>query len=465
MPVNNKHYAYTQSKKRWDRCRDTIQGQDAVYARGETYLPRLAEQDDKQYDAYKLRARFLNAMQRTIDGLTGLVMRKDPLITGEFDNIQFNADDTFSTQQYMNGVLEEILSVGRGGTFIDMPEVPEELTVAQAEELKIRPLWSYYQAEDILNWRKNEEDSYVMVSLREYVTRDLEDEFATDQIEQYRVLDLEPETGFYRQRVFNEAGQPIIDPIFPLMNGVNMTSIPFIEHGTFKPPLMDVADNNLHHYRLQADLNHGLHFVALPTPWITGVDPNDAPTSIGPHKMWVFENENAKVGLLEFEGQGLEGISKEITKIEKNMAQLGARMLSDMPTNDETATAAEIRSSAETSALSNIVSDLNEDFGRIAEITLEWITGSVEDEESAIGYNTDLMPRSLDPQSLVALVQTWQAGAITIETLIENLQKGEIVESDVTTEEYVDELEDQLPASKPGVDDVDDDNDGLDDET
>ena len=140
-------------------------------------------------------------------------------------------------------------------------------------------------------------------------------------------------------------------------------------------------------------------------------------------------------------------------------------MLSDMPTNDETATAAEIRSSAETSALSNIVSDLNEDFGRIAEITLEWITGSIEDEESAIGYNTDLMPRSLDPQSLVALVQTWQAGAITIETLIENLQKGEIVESDVTTEEYVDELEDQLPASKPGVDDVDDDNDGLDDET
>lgn len=452
MPVNNKHYAYTQSKKRWDKCRDTIQGQDAIYAKGEVYLPRLDEQEDKQYEAFKMRARFLNAMQRTVEGLTGLVMRKDPLVSGEFEDIEFNSSDTFSTDQYLTMVLEEILSVGRGGTFIDMPEVPEGLTVAQAEEMGIRPLWSFYQAEDILNWRKNEEDSYTLVVLREYVSKDTDDEFSTDQVEQYRVLDIDLETGFYRQRVFDQANSAVEDPIFPMMNGVNMTSIPFIEHGTFKPPLMDVADNNLHHYRLQADLNHGLHFVALPTPWITGVDSADAPTTIGPQKLWVFENENAKVGLLEFEGQGLEGIAKEIVKIEKNMAQLGARMLSDLSAKDETATAAEIRTSAETSALSKIVAGLNEDFERVGEITLEWATGSTEDEDSEISYNTDLLPRSLDAQALIALVQTWQAGGITIETMVENLQQGEIVAADVTTADYVEELMNQLPTNRPGID-------------
>lgn len=458
MPVTNVHFAYAQSKLLWERCRDTIRGQDAVYARGEVYLPRLTEQDDKQYEAYKLRARFLNAMQRTVEGLTGLVMRKDPLVTGEFVDIEFNSADTFSATQYMTMVLDEILSVGRGGTFIDMPDVPEDITVAQAEILKIRPLWSYYQAEDILNWRKNEEDSYVLIVLREYVQRDLDDEFATDQIEQYRVLDID-DTGFYRQRLFDQSGGRDGEDVYPLMNGQKMTEIPFIEHGTFKPPLMDVADNNLHHYRLQADLNHGLHFVALPTPWITGVDPNEAPTTIGPHKLWVFENENAKIGLMEFEGQGLEGISSEIAKIEKNMAQLGARMLSDMAPSEETATAAQIRSSAETSALATIVSDLNEDFERIGEITIEWISGNADDDESEIRYNTDLMPRSLDPQALVGLVQTWQAGGITVETLVENLQRGEIIETDVTTDEYVEELASQKPPTKPGIElPADDDN-------
>jgi hypothetical protein len=382
-------------------------------------------------------------------------MRKDPLVSGVFTEITFNSSNTFSAAEYLLFVLEEIISVGRGGTLVDMPNTGGvEMTVAQAEEAMLRPLWSFYQAEDILNWRKNQEDSYTLVVLREAVPRDVAgDEFTTDDVTQYRVLDIDPETSFYRQRIYQEGGAQIGEEIFPMMNGQKMTEIPFIEHGTFKPPLMDVADNNLHHYRLQADLNHGLHFVALPTPWITGVDTEEAPSSIGPQKLWVFSNENAQVGLLEFEGKGLEGISNEIVKIEKNMAQLGARMLSDLAAKEETATAAEIRTSAETSALSNIVNGLNEDFKRIGEITLEWATGVEEDDESTIEYNTDFLPRSLDSQSLVALVQTWQAGAITIETMVENLQQGEIVAADVTTEDYVEELENQMPPATPGPDD------------
>lgn len=446
MSVETEHPAYTAYKDQWRRCRDTISGQDEVHGAGEKYLPRLTDQDDAQYDSYKMRARFLNAMQRTVEGLTGLVMRKDPIVTGTYED--FLIDVTGMTvQQYMLGTLTEILSVGRGGTYIDFPVSPGGLSVAQAERLAMQPTWSFYPAEDIINWKKNDEAVYTLVVLREYYTKVNNDEFSNEEDVRYRVLDIEPKTQKYRVRVMQQDGSLMSDEVFPKQNGQTMDFIPFIEHGTFKPTLLDVADNNLQHYRLSADHNHGLHYVALPTPYITGIDKNDAPSTIGPQKLWILENQEAKVGLLEFEGQGLQSIKEELAAIEKNMAQLGARMLSDMA-GDETATAANIRNSAETSALSNIVVSLNEDFRIITNITNEWMDG--DSENSEVEYNKDFTPTRIDAQTITVLVAAWQAGSITLETLIENLQAGEIVSGDITAEDYADKLSAELP---PGMSD------------
>ena len=66
MSVDSVNPAYTHYKDRWQRCRDCFEGQDAIQAQGELYLPRLAEQNDDQYDAYKLRAGFFNAFLKAI---------------------------------------------------------------------------------------------------------------------------------------------------------------------------------------------------------------------------------------------------------------------------------------------------------------------------------------------------------------------------------------------------------------
>ena len=61
MPVNSTHPDYDATIAAWERARDVIAGEDAVKARGERYLPRLAEQTDEEYKAYKLRASFYSA--------------------------------------------------------------------------------------------------------------------------------------------------------------------------------------------------------------------------------------------------------------------------------------------------------------------------------------------------------------------------------------------------------------------
>lgn len=55
-----------------------------------------------------------------------------------------------------------------------------------------------------------------------------------------------------------------------------------------------------------------------------------------------------------------------------------------------------------------------------------------------IGINRDFLPNSMTAQDLQALVQSWQAGAISQQTLFSNLQAGDIIASDVT---YDDEKE------------------------
>src|SRR5690606_21487091 len=87
-------------------------------------------------------------------------------------------------------------------------------------------------------------------------------------------------------------------PIFPVRRSVRLDFIPFvfvnasgISAAVSKPPLVDLADVNLSHYRTSADLEHGRHLTALPTPWITGWDGSGGEFRIGSSTAWAIANE------------------------------------------------------------------------------------------------------------------------------------------------------------------------------
>ena len=80
MPVNSTHADYDASAADWSRARDVLNGEDAVKAAGERYLPRLDSQSDDEFAAYKARASFFNATARTAEGYVGLIFRRPPFI-------------------------------------------------------------------------------------------------------------------------------------------------------------------------------------------------------------------------------------------------------------------------------------------------------------------------------------------------------------------------------------------------
>ena len=124
-------------------------------------------------------------------------------------------------------------------------------------------------------------------------------------------------------------------------------------------PLLDLANVCLSHYRSSADLEHGRHFTALPqvrtSQELIQMNTTKAFMS-GQGTAWVIPNEQAKVGFLEFSGQGLGSLERALEQKKKMMAVLGARLL-EGPKGVEAAETARIRQNTETSILGSNGSD------------------------------------------------------------------------------------------------------------
>jgi hypothetical protein len=137
------------------------------------------------------------------------------------------------------------------------------------------------------------------------------------------------------------------------------------------------------------------------------------------------------MGYAEVTGN-FEAIQKNLIMKEKQMAVLGARMLEQQQSSAESGIALQQRSSGEQSQLASMSQIVSAAMTRCLSIFCQWAgqTGDVRYQIS-----TDFIPVALTAQELTALVQSWQAGAISQHTLFDNLQRGEVVANTVTFEE------------------------------
>src|SRR3990172_2420857 len=257
MPVNTPRSEYSANLDRWQRARAAADGSDAVKAMGQRVLPYL--------DSHKSEM--------------GGVMQKEPKLDKVPSAVKDHLEDVtltgVSLSLFASEILHDVLLVGRYGILVDMPA---------GEQADARPYWAPYEAENILSWETDRVDGFTILTrvvLRENdVKRDLRDPFAYAVVTSYRVLELVD--GVYNVTVWAPAGpqnSALVpgETVTPKRRGEPLPYIPFTFCGPCttsgdveKAPLLDLVDVNLSHYRTMADLAHGLHFTALPTPWVSG---------------------------------------------------------------------------------------------------------------------------------------------------------------------------------------------------
>ena len=432
-------------------------------SKGETYLPALSGQDSDRYKAYKTAALWYNATKRTIRAVKGTVLRTEPILNLPAKIEEYARDITLSGMRLLDvieWVLLEVLIPGRGG-----------LVVSWSGD-EGRPKLVRYTAEQITNWRfRRVGDEWLLSELRLREVEkipDTDDPFEDMDVEQYRVMTLDPEgllvVDVYRQmkNAKGEAEWAVVEHVEPERGGMRLEFIPFVFFGPSgtqaeveEPPFLDLADVNYDHYRLDAEHKYGLQKGAMGTVVLTGwelpgTDSSnsdgeegvelDAKIPIGSEYALVNPNAEAKAEILEFTGQGLNPLKEEKEKDEDRMAALGARVLEEPKAGVEAAAAIQMRHSGETSVIADIVSAAEEALNKALGI-FAWWDGLGEDlafpvEELSVQLNRDFTVSHVEHQMLTAMMKGVQSGDIDEKTWFYFLQESELTIPEDTFEEF-----------------------------
>lgn len=467
MPVQDPRKEYEDNTVVWKRMRDVNSGRDAVIKGGEIYTPRLPAATPTGQFSYLKRGNFYNALRRTVTGLVGGIFQKAPRFDVPTRVIPWLDDVTLTHIPMTAFALEtttEVLLMGRMGVLV---ELANETPYGER-----RPYFVSYTAENIINWQTTSvggDDVLSLVVLRESPTQlDERDPFKVDIVEQYRVLALID--GMYTQQLYRRAAEsgdfePYGDLITPLRRGEPLNFIPFeflapsyASVEVKEPPLVDLANICLAHWRNSCDHEQGLHLVALPTPYVSGMKggSDDSVLQIGPSTIWML-SENGKAGMVEFSGAGMSALETALEAKQTQMATLGAKLLEEQPTlAAETATAVLARHAGEHATLRTIAEAMEDNLGRLLRIMGWWegLEARPSDVSASVTLNQDFLQVKAQPQEIQTALMTLQAGEISYATFWNILTEGGWARPNVSAEEERQEISREPEQAPPPAEEV-----------
>ena len=454
MPkVNQAHPMYLENAPIWKRCRVSYEGEDAVKKTGYENLPKLEGQKDDEYDAYKKRSQYPSFLSRVIDSFIGLSLDKEPII-----------EEPAAMDEYLDnigGVGVNELDLVRRSLRHNFTTGRLGMLVGKLDALD-HPHIAIYSAESIINWGDN-----FIVLMETYYGPDPKDEFVQKEYVRYRVLKLK-DSAYYQEIWEGEGSKWEIKEVIEFRDSKNQTIdfIPFefigtdgVDNRISKPSMIDFVNVSMSYYRNSADLEHGLHFTALPWYYVSGVsgsrDQKDETIVIGSSRALKLKDPQAKAGVVEFGGAGLKAIETRMDKKERHMSELGAKILLDHSTGVEAAETKRIRVKADTSLAANVINSV----ARGIENCLRHIANMEGfDSDIDVTINTELMSAEITVEMLNFLLKAIMAGKLSLETFLEVMKTGKLP-ADFAVDEEMERIEAELLTEETDMGDLDDDSD------
>lgn len=395
----------------------------AVKGNVQRFVPKLSGQSQAQYDAYVTRTSYFNVIERTLAALVGALTRRPSTI-----EMVVGDDPTFANvsdeDDFIRMCYADLMMTGRTGILVDFDEVAQ------------RPYLTSYDGMSIINWGS---DFYVLAET--YYAPNPKDRYEQMLMTRFRELFLD-DNGLYAVRIWEQkkttAGNysnvkptyEVVQYIEPMIRGQRLQWIPFVIAGCggknvcSKPLLATLADINIDYFKIAVDIAHGAHFIALPTPYIAGDLQNEQSVIRVGTDEFIHLAPGGQVGYLEFTGAGMNFLMEYSKAKEEQMYSLGSRLLS-YKKGVESSDALQLRLGAEAASLVTIADALEEALSDALYWYNLWMGIDVEPE---VELNKDVSPTMIDPQQITALLTLFQKGVISLDTLLQRLYEGEIVD-------------------------------------
>ena len=431
--------AYALHRPKWQTVRDALEGEVTIKGHNTRYLPMpsamlLAENQSpsfqydneiqpydrhpsQPYSAYKQRARFPEVTDATLRGIIGLIQRNPSAYTDlPYEDFAQNCTkDRKSLQEFELLLNTEVMSVGRAGILAD----PDE------RDGKIKLV--LYKTEAILNWQTigtAEDIEYTGVLLQDDSTSANFWDSSTSY-KKHLLLFLD-ENGIYTvAKYINYELQEIIQPSY---KGRTLNKIPLVIVGTVDltadidtPPLWPLANLAVKIYQTTADLRQAQYMTCNPTLVITGADPDTIPKAIGSNVAMVFPDPETKVYYPKTDTSALDHIRLSIKDMLAEAIRLGANLLGNDNSLAESGEAIRLRQSMAAATVAAVVATTGKGLTRCLNFINEWIG---QDKQSEILVNKEFSSFQMTANEQIALVQSWQAGAISTVTMLENFRRA-----------------------------------------
>jgi len=437
--------------KEWEMIGALLGGTPAMRAAGNVYLPQWPNESGDSYQC-RVNTAVLHPVFRRTVLLNAARPFSRPVTLGESTpanvqewtanmDLQGSSIGAFGVQ-----LMVECLSYGLTGVLVDFPEADGIRTQEQERTAGVRPYCVRYSAKSILGWRIGKTANGMQLSqlrLLECV-EEPDGDYGTASVEQVRVL-TPGRWQLYRENpkvkdqwdLFKEGTSSISEIPFEFFYGTRCG------YGIGKPPLLDLAYQNVEHYQSSSDQQTLLHVARVPI--LFGKMLGETEVVIGANQAVTAEDKDADLSYVEHTGGAIGAGRQSILDLEDRMRATGADLISKI-TN---VTATQVNSEGESSKsnLQQIVEVFEESMTRVLNFMSEWVKG---DETAEVELYKDFSAMTTsDPQ---ALSSARRSGAISSQTHFEELQRRDIVSSDRTWDDEKKRLQAER-TTNPGPED------------
>ena len=146
--------------------------------------------------------------------------------------------------------------------------------------------------------------------------------------------------------------------------------------------------------------------------------------------------------IVETQGTGLLFNESYLNDCKSTMAALGARLLVPEANAQISENTMQMKTAGYRATIMQIANTASRAITQALKIIAEWEGTSKEQvKEVKAELNTDYNLSEMDAQTITALVTAWQTGAIRQEDMFKKLQKGEIIESEISFDDFKSNLE------------------------
>jgi len=378
------------------------------------YLQQFTRENAKKFEERAKVSTLDNYVKRTVDSIANIIFRK-PFDKSELDFDIFKTIDlTRDINQFGKDILKSVVKDGYTFILVDAPTLSDNIKT-KADELRadFRPYFVHIERNNVVNWKMKTANSYEWVMIREFYST--YDGFKEAVAEQYKVFYDSGLVEVYRG-----------DELFYKIE-TGLKEVPIVKIGVDDVPIVyDQAKLNISHMNRNSELDNYIRIASAPIPvsYMLPMDENSVVT-IGINDGINFDAPKNEAG---FEWVGLE--AKNTQAIKERIADLETQMLNIAVTfatssKVKTATQVETESTEDESKLVSIAQEVERGINKA--IKLLSLYNPIYKTDKEVFINKDYDSNKLTPEQVNQNITLYREGIISLDTLWELLEAGEML--------------------------------------